>query len=203
VTCNGTSVGYGRVSAVDDFVISVYGGDYSDSRWSQVYWWTAESIAHSLSYGIYNSSVACDQMHMFYVESEPIDGMEQKINVSSDATGHYPCQNTTQGAFTIHNDGSVGINVSLGFNQITSGVGMKLAHTNDGWQSNCSGTCSGRTCNLSVECLHLTTSDLQIAYNIQQNGSNQYWMWADFNGVANTFSPTKGNMTTNATKYFN
>lgn len=26
MTCNGTSVGYGRVSAVDDFVISVYGG---------------------------------------------------------------------------------------------------------------------------------------------------------------------------------
>jgi hypothetical protein len=157
-------------------------------------------VAHSLTYGIYNNTIACDQVNLYYVEPTPINGVEQKINTSTDSTGVYKCQNDTQGAFVIHNDGSVGLNLTASFNYITSGVRMKLAHSTDGWQAACNGVC-GSTCDLTSACVQITTSDSQIAYNIPQNGSKQYWLWADFNGVAGSFSPTRGNMTTNATKY--
>lgn len=199
VTCNGTANGYGRLSAIDDFVISNYIVPTNSIQWGQVYWWTAEVIAHSLTYGVVNSTLACDYLNMYYVEPAPINGIEQKLNASADIFGN-TCQNSTQGAFTINNDGTVGINISAKFNQITSGVKMKIGRTTDAWRQNCTATCDSISCGLTVDCIRLTTSDSQIAYNIPQNGSKQYWLWADFNGVAGTFAPTKGNLTTNATK---
>jgi len=171
----------------------------SSIEWGQVYWYSAETVAHSIQYGIYNSSLACSQTSLFYVEPAPIDGSEDKINASIDQSGSYKCQNATQGAFIISNDGSVGINVSIVFNQITSGVSPKIATSNDGWVDTCSGTCTGAGCDLSADCIELSTSYQQVVYNLAQNASQEMWLWADFDGVAGTSSPTLGNLTTNAT----
>lgn len=172
----------------------------ADTQWSQVSWYTAVSVAHSIVYGIYNSTVACSQTALYYVEPVPINGIEQKINATTDQTGAYPCQNATQGAFKIQNDGSVGINVSATFNQITTGVRPKIATDNAGWEAACSGTCTGGGCDLSANCILLSTSYQQVLYNLPQNSSEEMWLWADFNGVAGTAAPTKGNLTTNATQ---
>jgi hypothetical protein len=202
VTCSAPS--YNTLNAVDGFTISSIGGggssDLFSIRTGQVYWWTAYVVSHSLTYGIYNNSVACDQLNLYYVEPPPINGVANKLNASTDISGNYKCQNSTQGAFTVHNDGSVGLNISARFDVITSGVRMKTANSDNGWQIACNGVCTS-SCNLTAACVQVTTVDSQIAYNIPQNGSKQFWLWADFNGVVGSYSPTKGNMTTNATRY--
>ena len=176
------------------------GAAAADSQWSQVSWFVAETVAHTVSYGIYNSSVACSQTALYYVEPAPINGVATKLNASTDQTGVYKCQNQTQGAIKITNTGSVGINVTSAFNQITSGVTMKIAKGPNGYQSACSGTCTGAGCALTADCVQVTTGNAQIAYDLAQNTSQEYWLYADFNGVAGTTSPTKGNMTTTAVK---
>lgn len=173
----------------------------ADAQWSQVSWFTAQTVAHSVSYGVYNTTLACSQTALYYVEPSPINGIQNKINASTDSTGVYLCQNTTQGAIRITNTGSVAINVSAQFNQITTGVTPKIATANAGWQSACSGICNKTVCNLAAACLTLTTGSVPINYDLAQNVSQTYWLWADFNGVAGTTSPTKGNMTTTAVKY--
>jgi hypothetical protein len=184
------------------FVLTVVSvGAAADSQWSQVSWFTAESVAHSISYGVYNASLACSQTALYYVEPAPIDGDETKLNATTDSTGSYLCQNDSQGAIVVNNDGSVGINVTAAFNQITSGVSMKIATANAGWEGTCSGTCDAGSCDLSANCLALSTGDVQIAYNLAQNASQEYYLWADFNNVVGTVAPTKGNMTTTAVKY--
>jgi len=170
----------------------------ADSQWSQVSWFTAESVAHSISYGVYNATEACSQTALYYVEPAPIDGDETKLNASTDSTGAYLCQNTTQGAIVVSNDGSVGINLTAAFNQITSGVTMKIGTDTDAWQSACTGVCNATECDLSSACLELNTSDILIGYDIAQNETQEYWIWADFTQVAGTAAPTKGNMTTTA-----
>jgi len=197
VTCS--DVSYYTLSAVDDFVISSSASSSSDTQWSQVFWFTAESIAHSITYGIYNSSLACSQTSLFYVEPPVIDGFETKINASTDDTGTYKCQNETQGVIIISNDGSVSLNISATFNQITTGVSPKIATSNDGWEDTCSGTCTGAGCDLSATCVELTTDYKQVIFNLTQNTSQEMWLWADFNNVEGTISPTLGNLTTNAT----
>jgi len=172
----------------------------ADSQWSQVSWFTAESVAHSISYGIYNSSVACSQTALYYVETAPIDGVETKINASTDSTGSYFCQNITQGAFVVSNDGSVGINLTAVFNQITSGVDVKIGTANGAWQSACTGVCNTTECDLGAACIELNTSAILVDYNLAQNSTEEFWLWSDFNGVAGTVSPTKGNITTTAVK---
>jgi len=179
---------------------TMVGAASADTQWSQIGWYVAESVAHSISYGVYNSTVACSQTALYYVEPNPIDGSETKINASTDDTGVYVCQNATQGAFIINNDGSVGINVSVVFSQITSGVSPKIATANDGWVETCTGTCTGAGCDLSADCITLTTDYQQVIYNLPQNTSEEMWLWADFSGVAGTAAPTTGNLTTNATK---
>ena len=181
-------------------MLAAVGTAAADTQWSQVSWYTAVSVAHSIVYGIYNSTVACSQTALYYVEKPPINGIENRINATTDQTGLYPCQNTTQGAFKIQNDGSVGINVSATFNQITTGVRPKIATANGGWEATCSGTCTGAGCNLNAHCIQLSTSFQQVLYNLPQNSSKEMWLWADFKGVAGTAAPTKGNLTTNATK---
>lgn len=172
----------------------------ADSQWSQVSWFTAESVAHSISYGVYNSTIACSQTAIYYVEPAPIDGDETKINASTDSTGSYGCQNTTQGVVVVSNDGSVEINVTAAFDQITSGVEMKIATANAGWQSACTGVCNVTECDLDAACIGLNTSAVLIDYGLAQNTTEEFWLWADFNSVAGTVSPTKGNMTTTAVK---
>jgi len=170
----------------------------ADAQWSQVSWYTAESVAHSISYGIYNASLACSQTAIYFVEPSPIDGDETKINSSTDSTGSYFCQNATQGAIVVSNDGSVGINITAAFNQITAGVGMKIGTENDAWQSSCAGVCNATECDLSASCIGLNTSAILVDYNLLQNGTEEFWLWADFQNVAGTVSPTKGNITTSA-----
>jgi hypothetical protein len=199
ITCGDSSDFYDRLSAVDDYVVSARTILLNSLRWSEVYWWSAEVVAHSLTYGVVNSTLACDYLNLYYVETPPLNGIEKKINASADVFGHN-CQNATQGAFTIHNDGTVGIDVSAKFDHITSGVTMKTGHSSNGWKPLCNGSCDGISCNLISNCLRVNVSSVKIAYNMPQNTSKQYWLWADFNGVAGTFAPTKGNMTTNATK---
>jgi len=177
------------------------GAAAADTQWAQVSWFTAESVAHSIHYGIYNATLACSQTALYYVEPSPINGIANRINASTDQTGQYKCQNSTQGAIAIYNDGSVGLNISAKFNQITTGVRPKIGRTNNAWQTVCSGTCTTADCALAANCILLSTGDHQIAYNLAQNSSEQFWLWADFKGVAGTAAPTKGNMTTNATKY--
>ena len=177
------------------------GAAAADTQWSQISWFTAETVAHSISYGVYNETYACSQTALYYVEKPPINGIAVKLNASTDQAATYYCQNTTQGAIKINNDGSVGINVSAQFNQITTGVRVKAATANNGWESACSGTCGAGGCDLSAACIQLSTSPAQVAYNLAQNSSQEYWLWADFKGVAGTVSPTKGNMTTTAVKY--
>jgi hypothetical protein len=137
-------------------------------------------------------------MHLFYVDG--VTGSLRKINASSDRTGVYKCQNSTQGAFVLQNDGSVSINVTASFDQVTSGVTMKLGNSNGGWQSVCSGTCGSGGCDLSASCIVVNVSSVLISHALSQNASKEYWMWADFNHVAGTVEPTKGNMTTDAIK---
>jgi hypothetical protein len=176
------------------------GAASADTQWAEVSWFTAQSVAHSIHYAIYNATIACSQTALYYVEPPPINGIAKKLNASTDQTGQYKCQNVTQGAIKIYNDGSVGINVTAKFNQITTGVRPKLGGSDAAWQQVCSGTCTTGDCTLSNTCLLLSTvGDTQIAYNIPQNSSQEYWLWADFVGVAGTTAPTKGNMTTNAT----
>lgn len=182
------------------FLFASVGMVSADSQWSQVSWYTAESVAHSISYGIYNSSLACSQTAIYYVEPAPIDGDETKINASTDSTGDYVCQNTTQGVIVVSNDGSVAINLTAAFNQITTGVTMKIGTHNDAWQLSCDGVCNSTVCDLSTSCIRLNTSAIQIDYNLLQNATEEFWLWADFNNVAGTVSPTKGNMTTTAVK---
>jgi hypothetical protein len=182
-------------------LLAAIGSASADTKWSQVSWYTAISVAHSIVYGIYNASIACSQTALYYVEPAPINGIEQKINATTDQTGAYSCQNDTQGAIKIVNDGSVGINVTAEFSQITTGVRPKIGGTDAAWEQACSGTCTTGDCALSANCIMLTTLPQQVAYNIAQNDSKEYWLWADFVGVAGTTSPTKGNMTTNATRY--
>ena len=170
----------------------------ADQQWSQVSWYTAVSVAHSISYGVYNSTLACSQTALYYVEPAPINGVANKLNASTDSAGTYACQNFTQGAIKVNNDGSVGINVSAEFNQITTGVRMKIAKGPDGYQSTCDGVCNATSCTLTADCIQVTTGPAQVAYNIAQNTSQEYWLYADFNGVAGTAAPTKGNMTTTA-----
>jgi hypothetical protein len=181
-------------------LLAAAGSAAADTKWSQISWYTAVSVAHSVVYGIYNSTVACSQTALYYVEPPPINGVEQKINATTDQTGLYPCQNSTQGAFKIQNDGSVGINVSATFNQITTGVRPKIAGADAAWEAACAGTCTSGDCALSSACILLNTGYQQVAYNIPQNSSKEYWLWADFVGVAGTAAPTKGNLTTNATQ---
>lgn len=173
----------------------------ADTQWSQVAWFTASSVAHTISYGVYNSSIACSQTAIYYVEPAPIDGTETKINASTSSAGTYKCQNSTQSVIRVVNTGSVGINVSTQFNQITSGVTVKLGRNNTAWQTTCNGICNGTICILNQTCLALSTSPVWVAYNIPQNSSRSFWIWADFLNVAGTSSPTKGNLTTTAVKY--
>ena len=197
VTCDGTGQGYDRLSVSDTFYVSA--APQSDTKNSMVFWYVAYSVAHSISYGAFNSSAACDQMNQFYVDG--VTGTISKVNASTDKTGAYHCQNTTQGVMIVHNDGTVGLNISASFSYVTPGITMKLGHSNVGWQSACSGTCGGLGCDLSSSCLKVNVSPVQIAYNMPQNGSKEYWLWADFKNVAGTPEPTKGNFTTNATRY--
>jgi len=173
----------------------------ADTQWSQVSWFTAQTVAHSISYAVYNETDACSQTALYYVEPSPINGVQTKINASTDSTGALKCQNISQGAIVVTNTGSVGINVSAEFNQITTGVTMKIAINDTGWQASCAGVCNKTECNLNATCLALSTSPVWIRYDLAQNASQEYWLWADFNGVAGTTSPTKGNMTTTAVKY--
>lgn len=182
--------------------VAMIGCAAADTQWSQVSWFVAQSVAHSITYGVYNSSIACSQNALYYVEPGVVDGVATKINASSDQTGNYHCQNSTQGAFRINNDGSVGINISAKLSQVTSGVRPKLATHNWGWESACSGTCTGAGCNLTLKCILINTSYRQIIYNLPQNSSKEIYLWADFKGVAGTVSPSKGNLTTNATMAF-
>jgi hypothetical protein len=179
---------------------AMIGAAAADTQWSQVGWLTAESVAHSISYGIYNATLACSQTALFYVEPAPIDGTQTKINATMDEAGEYACQTDSQGAFKVNNDGSVGINVTIVFSQITTGVSPKVATADAGWQATCDGTCTHEGCDLSSKCILLSTSPEQVIYNLAQNSSKEMWLWADFNGVAGTAAPTKGNMTTEATK---
>lgn len=172
----------------------------SSSAWSQVFWYTAENVAHSIMYGVYNESVVCTQTSMFYVEDSPINGIEDKINATTDSSGQYPCQNTTQGVITVSNDGSVGVNITMVFNQITSGVRPKVGYSNDGWKGDCTGVCNSTLCDLTSDCIQLDTGGKQIIYNLGQNSTRNVWLWADFKGVGGTDVATKGNLTTNATK---
>jgi len=197
VSCFGHLAGYANLSAVDDFTISIVAGA---EQWSQISWFTAESVAHSVSYGVYNASLSCSQTSLYFVEPIPIDGDETKINASTDNTGAYFCQNTTQGALIVTNDGSVGINVTAEFGQITSGVTPKVSYNGSSWESVCSGSCD-TGCNLTVACLELNLSAQTIIYNLVQNSSQELWLWSDFNNVAGTLGATKGNLTTNAVKY--
>jgi hypothetical protein len=176
------------------------GAAAADTQWSQISWFVAESVAHSITYGVYDTTHGCSQTAMYYVEDPPINGVEMKINASSDQTGAYKCQNDTQGVIKINNDGSVGINVSATFSQVTAGVRPKIASSDAGWETTCSGTCTGAGCDLSANCILLNTSYQQVIYNLPQNASKEMWLWADFKGVAGTVSPTKGNMTTEAAK---
>lgn len=183
-------------------LIAAVGAASADStQWSQVSWYTAVSVAHSISYGVYNTTLACSQTALYYVEPAPINGIAYKLNASTDQTGAYMCQNSTQGAIKINNDGSVGINVSASFDQITSGVRMKIAKGQDGYQAACTGVCNATSCDLTSDCVQLTTGSAQVAYNLPQNSSQEYWLYADFKGVAGTAAPTKGNMTTSAVQY--
>jgi len=182
-------------------LLAAAGSAAADTKWSQVSWYVAYSVAHSITYGVYNSTLACSQTALYYVEPTPINGVQTKINASTDQTGAYPCQNLTQGALTIHNDGSVGLNISANFNQITTGVRPKIATDDAGWETSCSGTCDSGSCDLSANCVALNMSDQLIKYNLAQNTSQQYWLWADFKGVAGTAVPTKGNLTTTAVRY--
>ena len=161
---------------------------------SQVYWYVAETVAHSIRYGIYNSSIACDQTHLFYVNG--VAGIDNKVNTSTDKYGVFKCQNSTQGAITVVNDGSVSLSINSSFSNMPSGVTMKFGHDNNAWQSSCDGYCNNTGCDLSSKCLMVNISSVRIAYSIPQNGSKEYWMWADFNKVAGTVDPIKGNMTT-------
>ena len=181
-------------------MIAGVGAAAADTQWSQVSWYTAVSVAHSITYAVYNSTLACSQTAMYYVEPPPINGKQTKINASTDQTGVYKCQNGTQGVIKVNNDGSVGINVTAVFNQVTTGVRPKISGTNAGWEATCSGTCTTGDCALASTCEVLGTGPVQIAYDLPMNSSKEYWLWADFNGVAGTAAPTKGNMTTNATK---
>jgi len=182
-------------------LIAAAGSAAADAKWSQVSWYVAYSVAHSITYGIYNSTLACSQTALYYVEPSPINGVQTKINTSTDQTGAYFCQNDTQGALTVHNDGSVGLNISAEFNQITTGVRPKIAMTDAGWESACSATCNVSACDLTTKCVMLNTTAQLVRYNLEQNSSQQYWLWADFNGVAGTSVPTKGNLTTSAVRY--
>jgi len=177
------------------------GSAAADTQWSQVSWYTAVSVAHSISYGVYNTTLACSQTALYYVEPSPINGIATKLNASTDQTGVYPCQNATQGAIRISNDGSVGINVTADFNQVTSGVRMKIAKGEGGWQTACDGVCNATSCALTADCVQITTSPVQVAYNLPQNSSQEYWLYADFKGVAGTSAPTKGNLSTSAVQY--
>jgi len=204
ITCTAVGDGFDRLSLVDTAWVS--GTQYvpayfpSASHWSQVSWFTAESIAHTLSYGIYNSSLSCSQTAMYYVEPVPIDGVVSKLNASTDSSGTYLCQNSSQGVLSITNDGSVGVNISAALSQVTSGVSPKIGYSDGAWESSCSGVCNS-TCDLSSSCVLINTSSITIVYNLDQNSSQEVWMWADFNGVEGTEAPTKGNLTTNAVKY--
>jgi hypothetical protein len=191
---------YGRALMALVVLLATVGPVAADTKWSQISWYTAVSVAHSIVYGIYNNTVACSQTALYYVEPAPINGIATKLNASTDQTGLYPCQNTTQGAFKVQNDGSVGLNVSATFNQITTGVRPKIGGADAAWEAACTGTCTTGDCALSANCIALTTSFQQVAYNIPQNSSKEYWLWADFKGVAGTAAPTKGNLTTNATQ---
>ena len=190
-----------KILMVLTVMLAAVGVASADTQWAQVSWFTAESVAHSIHYGIYNSTLACSQTALYYVEPPPINGIATKLNASTDSTGQYKCQNSTQGAIAIYNDGSVGLNISATFNQITTGVRPKIGATNHAWEATCSGTCTTGDCALAATCELLSTSPTQVAYNLAQNSSKQFWLWADFKGVAGTAAPTKGNMTTNATKY--
>jgi hypothetical protein len=183
-------------------VVAIVAGSASaDTQWSQVSWFVAESVAHTISYGVYNTSLACTQTALYYVEPAPVTGTRSKLNASTDQSGLYKCQNSTQGVLKIYNTGSVGINLTASFNQITSGVRMKIATSDNGWQILCNGVCDAGSCNLTSSCIRILTSPSQIAYNMAQNTSKEYWMWADFKSVAGTVNPTKGNLTTTAVKY--
>ena len=181
-------------------MIATAGMAAADSQWSQVSWFTAESVAHTISYGVYNSTLACSQTALYYVEPVPIDGDETKMNASTDSTGSYLCQNGSQGAFVISNDGSVGVNITAAFNQITSGVDMKVGTDDAAWQQTCDGFCNATACDLSAACVDVALVDAQIAYNLNQNSTQEYWLWADFTQVSGTVAPTKGNLTTTAVK---
>jgi len=186
------------IMAMAVMMIATAGMAAADSQWSQVSWFTAESVAHTISYGVYNSTLACSQTALYYVEPIPINGDETKINASTDDSGAYLCQNSSQGAFVISNDGSVGVNVTAAFDQITSGVEMKVGTADAAWQATCDGYCNVTACDLSAACIDVALTDVQIAYNLVQNDTQEYWMWADFTQVAGTVAPTKGNMTTTA-----
>jgi hypothetical protein len=173
----------------------------TDYQWSTVSWFVAETVAHSVAYGVYDTEYACSQTALYYVEPVVVNGFAKKLNASTDQTGVYNCQNTTQGVIRITNTGTVGINISAQFNQVTSGVTMKIATANAGWQNSCAGICNKTVCNLAAACLKVNTTSVGIKFNLAQNATQEYWMWADFKGVMGTVSPTKGNMTTTAVKY--
>jgi hypothetical protein len=202
ITCDGSGAGYDRLSLVDDAWIS--GSQYvpasfpAISHWTQVSWFTAETVAHSISYGVYNSTVSCSQSAIYFVEPYPVEGDEEKINASSDSTGFYPCQNTSQGVMTVSNDGSIDLNILALFNQITAGITPKVAYSNDGWESSCSGICNVTECNLTAKCVVLNTSSQLIVYGLPKSDNRELWLWADFNNVAGTAAPTRGNLTTEA-----
>ena len=173
----------------------------TDYQWSTVSWFVAETVAHSVAYGVYDTEYACSQTAQFYVEPAVVNGFVKKLNASTDQTGTYKCQNSTQGIIRITNTGTVGINISAQFDQVTSGVTMKVAMNDSGWQNSCNGVCNKTTCNLQIKCLVVNTTAVGIRYDLAQNATQEYWIWADFRGVAGTVSPTKGNMTTTAVKY--
>jgi hypothetical protein len=129
-----------------------------------------------------------------------INGTERRIDASTDKTGQHKCQNATQGAIAISNDGSVSIDINASFSQVTPGVTMKMGHDTNAWQLSCNGSCGPSSCDLSNRCLVVNITQVRILYSLPINTSKEYWMWADFKKVTGTKEPTKGNLTTVATK---
>jgi hypothetical protein len=206
VNCGSAGIAFSMLNFADPFFAESagFGAEVgsSSSTWSQIFWYTAENVAHSISYGIYNTTIGCSQLIQYYIEPTPINGVEQKVNASADIDGTEFCQNATQGVMVISNDGSVGINLSAKFSEVPNGIRVKVSRANSGWKDTCADVCDSSNCTLLNDCMWLNSTHYkQISYNLLWNTTAEFWMWADFKGVVGALAPSKGNLTTNATKY--
>lgn len=166
-------------------VVLLIGGIYAlaDSETTTLTFVIPSEVDHSISY-----TSPCSTSVFYFIESDSNkNGTQTHINVT-DASSN-PCQNVSTASMTINNIGSVNVNVTTNITDsaLPSGITLKVAQNDTGYESTCSGPPVNET-----DCASITygAAVTVITDLTAQTGTDDLWWWVDMsnfnNGVATT-----------------